>query len=207
MGITELLSEYITQFIDQTGYITVFVGMIMESMVFPIPSEAIMPFAGFLIAEGRFTFVGVIGVSTAGSIVGSWLSYLIGKYGGKPFIDRFGKYLLLDREELEATEKFFGKYGQVTIFVSRFIPVVRHLISIPAGMAKMNFTRFIILTILGAGIWNSFLTWAGYYLRQNWHLVMKYSHVVDIVVIVLLAALIIFFIVRQVRKAKRKRKI
>jgi len=204
MGITEFLADYITAFIDKTGYVTVFIGMTMESMVFPIPSEAIMPFAGFLIAEGRFTFFGVIFFSTLGSIAGSLLSYAMGRYGGHPFVDRYGKYLLLDRHELEATERFFGKYGEWTIFISRFIPVIRHLISIPAGVARMNLWRFSVLTIIGAGLWNAFLTYVGFRLKQNWQVVMQYSHIVDIVVVAILLGLIIFYVTRQLRR-KRKR--
>ncbi|HPD64891.1 MAG TPA: DedA family protein [Bacteroidia bacterium] len=205
MGITEFIATYVTDFIDKTGYITILIGMTMESMVFPVPSEAVMPFAGFLIAESRFTFAGVIGFSTLGSLIGSYLSYLIGRYGGEPFINKFGKYLLLDHEELEITNKFFSRYGQLTVFISRFIPVVRHLISIPAGIAKMNLFRFMLLTLIGAGMWNAFLAWCGYYLRQRWHLVMEYSHVVDIVVLVILVLLFLMFVYRQYRKYTKRR--
>jgi len=200
MGITEFLAVYITGFMEATGYITVFIGMIMESMVFPVPSEAIMPFAGFLIAEGRFSFFGVIGVSTFGSIVGSLISYFIGLYGGRPFVNKFGKYVLLDQEELNLTEKFFGRYGEATIFISRFIPVVRHLISLPAGLAKMNLTKFCVLTVLGAGLWNAFLTYVGFYLKQNWEVVMEYSKIVDIVVLAILAVLVGMFVRRWWKK-------
>ncbi|EKD63088.1 MAG: hypothetical protein ACD_51C00346G0002 [uncultured bacterium] len=200
MGITEFLAEYITGFMESTGYITVFFGMIMESMVFPVPSEAIMPFAGFLIAEGRFSFLGVIGISTLGSIVGSLISYFIGLYGGRPFVNKFGKYVLLDQEELNLTERFFRKHGEATIFISRFIPVVRHLISLPAGLAKMNLWKFVILTVLGAGLWNAFLAYVGFYLKQNWEVVMKYSRIVDIVVLVILAVLVGMFVRRWWRK-------
>lgn len=202
MGITEFLAEYITRFIESTGYVTVFIGMTMESMVFPMPSEAIMPFAGFLIAEGSFSFLGVIFWSTLGSICGSLLSYAMGKYGGKPFVHRFGKYFLLDSQELDATTRFFQKYGQWTIFFSRFIPVIRHLISLPAGVAHMNLFHFSLLTVVGAGLWNAFLAFVGFYLKQNWVLVMQYSKVVDIVVVVVLVILVGLFIARHVRKRR-----
>ena len=203
MSITETVALYATTLIDALGYPGVFVLMIMESMVFPIPSEAVMPFAGFLIVEGRFTFAGVIFFSTLGSIFGSMLSYGVGLYGGKPFIARFGKYLLLDQEELDWTERFFRKRGEATIFICRFIPVVRHLISIPAGLGRMPVVKFLIYTIIGAGLWNSILTVTGYYLKKNWTIVMKYSHIVDIAVVAILAGLVILFIARQVKKRKK----
>lgn len=202
MGITEFLAEYITRFIEATGYITVFIGMTMESMVFPVPSEAIMPFAGFLIAEGSMSFLGVIFWSTLGSICGSLLSYAMGKYGGRRFVHRFGKYFLLDSQELDATTRFFQKYGQWTIFLSRFIPVIRHLISIPAGVAHMNLVHFSLLTLVGAGLWNAFLAFVGFYLKQNWALVMQYSKVVDIVVVAIIVIFVGLFVVRHLRKAK-----
>lgn len=197
MGITEFLATYITAFIEKTGYPTVFIFMVMESMVFPVPSEAVMPFAGFLIFEGRFSFFGVIAASTLGSIVGSLLSYGLGYYGGKPAIDRFGKWLLLDRRDLAMTERFFARRGAIAILVSRFIPVVRHLISIPAGMGRMNLFPFSLYTVIGAGLWNTILAVAGFYLRQHWDLVMRYSRIVDIAVLVILAVLAAVFIYRH----------
>lgn len=200
MGITEFLAQYITAFIDKTGYISVFVLMVMESMIFPVPSEAVMPFAGFLIAESKFTFTLVIAVSTLGSIVGSLLSYWIGLHGGQPFIERYGRFFLLDRNDLVATERFFKKYGDATIFISRFIPVVRHLISLPAGMGRMNLVRFSIYTIIGAGLWNAFLTACGFYLRKNWEVVMQYSRIVDIAVLVILVIGVAIFIKKHISR-------
>ncbi|MDR0843261.1 MAG: DedA family protein [Acidobacteriota bacterium] len=184
------------------GYPGVFLLMTMESMVFPVPSEAVMPFAGFLIAEGKLTWIGVIVASTCGSIIGSLVSYFMGAWGGKPFIDRFGKYLLLDREDLALTERFFGRYGSATIFVSRFIPVVRHLISIPAGTGRMPLLPFTVYTVIGAAMWNAVLTVIGYYLKQNWAEVMEYSHTIDIVVVVFLVAVVAFFAWKHVGRKR-----
>ena len=202
MGLTEFLAQYITRFMESTGYITVFITMTMESMVFPVPSEAVMPFAGFLVAEGKFTFLLVILFSTLGSIAGSMISYAIGYYSEKALIHKYGKFLLLDPEELEATEKFFNKYGDMTIFISRFIPVVRHLISLPAGFAQMNIYKFAIFTVIGAGLWNSFLAYTGFYLKSNWDVVMKYSKIIDIAVILILAGLFAYYIYRHVKKRR-----
>ena len=204
MGITEFIAAYATQLIEKAGYFGVFILMTLESMVFPVPSEAVMPFAGFLIVQGTFTFWGVIVSSTLGSIAGSLLSYYIGYFGGMPFVRRFGKYALLDMEELEATERFFRKRGELTIFVSRFIPVVRHLISIPAGTAKMNVFRVCVFTVLGGGLWNAFLAYAGYVLKNNWDRVMRYSHAIDIVVVLFLLAVVGLYVYRHVRKRRKR---
>jgi membrane protein DedA with SNARE-associated domain len=204
VGLTQFIATYATAFIDKIGYAGIFLLMTMESMVFPVPSEAVMPFAGFLIAEGKLTFAGAILFSTIGSIIGSWISYAMGAWGGRPFIEKFGKYLLLDHKDLEFTERFFTRYGTMTIFISRFIPVIRHLISIPAGTGRMRFLPFTIYTIIGAALWNAFLTVVGYYLRQKWSEVMKYSHIIDLVVVALLIGLVGFFVYKHLGRRKQR---
>ena len=200
MGLTEFLAAYITQFINSTGYVSVFILMAMESMVFPIPSEAVMPFAGFLIAQKVFSFFGVIFWSTFGSIVGSLISYYMGFKGGKPFVNKYGKYFLLNNEDLEKTENFFKRRGEITIFISRFIPVIRHLISLPAGIAKMDIFKFSLYTIIGAGLWNTFLAVMGFYLRQNWEQIMTYGKIIDVFVLILLIVFVIIFIYKHLKR-------
>lgn len=197
MGLTEFLATYITQLIEWLGYGSVLVLMIMESMVFPVPSEAVMPFAGFLIAEGKFSFVGVIFFSTLGSIIGSSLSYYLGKYGGEKFINKYGKYFLLNQADLDKTNRFFDRFGEMAILISRFIPIIRHLISLPAGIAKMNLKKFFIYTIIGAGAWNSFLALVGYLLKNNWEDVMKYSKGLDVAVLGLLIIFVVYFVYKH----------
>jgi len=192
MGLTEFLVPLIVAFIKSIGYAGVLILMMLESMVAPVPSEAVMPFAGMLIGDGQFTFAGVIFFSTLGSIIGSLISYYLGYYGGRPLVERFGKYLLLNKHHLDVTENYFKKKGDLTIFFCRFIPVVRHLISIPAGMGKMNVLKFSIYTIIGAGIWNAFLTYVGFKLKNNWNEVLKYSTVIDAVVVLVLFILIVY---------------
>jgi membrane protein DedA with SNARE-associated domain len=205
MSITECLVNFIVNFIDTTGYSSVFILMSLESMVAPVPSEAVMPFAGFLVNSGRFTFTGVIFFSTLGSIVGSLISYYVGYWGGRPIVEKYGKYLLLDKKDLDLTERFFSKKGDITIFISRFIPIVRHLISIPAGIGKMNIIKFSIYTIVGAGMWNAFLTYMGYKLKDNWSEVMKYSHVVDKVVLALLVVFVGYYIYKFISNHKKRK--
>lgn len=200
MGITEFLANNITLLIERAGYLGVGFLMMLESMVFPIPSEAVMPFAGRLIAQGKMTWWFVLFASTSGSIIGSLLSYWMGKYGGRPMVNLFGKYLLLNHDDLDKTERYFSRFGGITVFVCRFIPVIRHLISIPAGLAKMSLGRFLILTAIGATIWNMFLAWAGVVWEQNWDQVMAYRHIIDKGVVLLLAAFIAYFIIKHIRK-------
>jgi membrane protein DedA with SNARE-associated domain len=205
VGITETLAAFGTNVIGAIGYVGVFLLMVAESMILPMPSEAVMPFAGFLVAEGRLAGIATVLSATAGSIVGSLIGYAIGRFGGLPFLGRFGKYLLLDSEDLQKTNGFFQRRGGgITIFVCRFIPVVRHLISIPAGMAERRLLPFCLFTVAGAGLWNAFLTWCGFLLRKNWTAVMRYSHLIDIGVVVVLAALVVLYVVRHLRRRARR---
>lgn len=204
MGITETIAAFGTHVIGSIGYIGVFLLMVAESMVLPMPSEAVMPFAGFVVAEKTLSWAGVIVSATLGSIVGSLIGYAIGRYGGRPFVRRFGKYLLLDTEDLATTDRFFQRRGGITIFVARFIPIVRHLISIPAGMGSMPLLPFGIFTIVGAGLWNSFLTWCGFVLQKNWGTVMRYSHAIDIAVVALLGGLLVLYVARHLVRRKKR---
>ena len=203
MGITESIAAFGTHVIGSIGYLGVFLLMTAESMILPVPSEAVMPFAGFAVAESTLGWAGVIAAATLGSIVGSLIGYAIGRFGGRPFLSRFGKYLLLDSDDLAATERFFERRGSVTILVSRFIPIVRHLISIPAGMGSMKLLPFCVFTVIGAGLWNAFLTWCGFALKSNWSTVMRYSHWIDIGVVVLLVALAALYVGRHLSRRRR----
>lgn len=185
------------------GYFGTFILMVLESMVFPVPSELVMPFAGYLIAQGTFTWAGVLIASSLGSIVGSVISYYMGYYGGDKVLRKYGKYVLIEEEDLEKTERWFKKRGELTIFIARFIPVVRHIISIPAGMAKMDMKKFIVFTLLGAMIWNMFLAYLGYLLGKNWNLIRHYSEPISIAVAVILAIGFVYFVYKHILR-KRK---
>jgi membrane protein DedA with SNARE-associated domain len=182
MGLTETLCYYNTLLIHHLGYVGVFILMALESMIAPIPSELVMPFAGFLIFMGHFEAAPVIVASSLGSITGSLLSYGMGMLG-EPVVLRYGRYLLLNPHHLGWTKNFFDRHGGKTIFIARFIPVVRHLISIPAGLARMSLIPFILYTLVGATLWNSFLTYLGVRLKENWRIIQHYTHIVDYFVI------------------------
>ena len=163
-------------------------------MIAPVPSEAVMPFVGFMVADGKWDLWAAIAATSAGSLTGSAISYAMGYYGGKPFVLKAGRYLLLNLHDLERTENFFGRRkGVLTLFISRFIPVIRHLVSVPAGTGKMRFLHFILATLVGATLWNCFLLVCGMYLREKWDLIQQYSHQVDIVIMAgLLVGLALF---------------
>jgi len=202
MGLTEALCYYNTWFINQCSYAGVFVLMALESMIAPIPSELVMPFAGFLIFTGHFDPLAVMVASSLGSIVGSLLSYSMGLLG-EPVVLRYGRYLFLNPHHLEWTQKFFDRHGGKTIFIARFIPVVRHLISIPAGLARMPLMPFILYTLVGATLWNGFLTYLGVRLKENWRIVQQYTHILDyFVVAALLAGAAYFF--WKIKAARRE---
>lgn len=184
--ITEVITEVAVKILDTTGYWGAAGLMALESMIAPVPSEAVMPFVGFQVADGKWNLYLAILATSLGSIAGSLASYYMGYFGGKPVVYMFGKYLLLNRRDLERTEHFFQqRKGAMTIFLSRFIPVIRHFISIPAGMGKMPLMPFVIVTFLGATMWNTFLLVCGMKLREHWTVVQKYSHQADIVIVVL----------------------
>jgi membrane protein DedA with SNARE-associated domain len=200
----EWLSELFIHIISSTGYLGVFVLMVLESMVAPVPSELVMPFAGFLVADGKMNFWIVVIVTSLASIIGSLLSYAMAYFGGKELIHRFGRFVLLDKEELEWTERLFNKHGSIIVLVSRFIPVVRHLISIPAGLAGMNLKKFIIYTLIGATLWNTFLLWVGIKLRERWELVHEYSRQLDYLVIAFIILVVAYFAYKHIRRHRKK---
>ncbi len=177
----ESLAEWITSVLSSLGYPGLVLMMALESMIAPVPSEVVMPFAGFLVVEGRFTFLGATLASSLGTLLGSLASYLLGRWGGYPLVLRFGKYLLLDKHHLDIAHSWFEKRGEVTVFVCRFVPVVRHLISIPAGVAGMNLWRFCVFSVIGGTIWNVFLLYLGMRLGERWDLVEEYTHELDYV--------------------------
>jgi membrane protein DedA with SNARE-associated domain len=189
--ITELVTKAAVHVLDTTGYVGAAGLMALESMIFPLPSEAVMPFVGFQVADGKWNLWLAIASTSVGSIIGSLLSYWMGYFGGKPLILKVGKYLLLNQRDLERTEQFFHRRsGLLVIFIARFIPVVRHFSSIPAGMGRTPMLPFLLLTLAGATMWNSFLLVCGMKLREQWPIVQKYSHQIDIgvIAVILIAA-------------------
>lgn len=193
--LTEFISGVATNILTTTGYPGAAGLMALESMIAPVPSEAVMPFVGFQVKDGNWNLWLAILSTTIGSLIGSLLSYYMGYFGGKPLVLKVGKYLLLNRHDLEMTERYFhARRGTLTIFISRFIPVVRHFVSIPAGIGKMPLLPFLVVTGIGATMWNTFLLGCGWYLRDNWRVVQKYSHQADIVIIAIFCVGLVWWV-------------
>lgn len=202
--ITELISQAAVYILGKTTYLGAFLLMTLESMIAPIPSEAVMPFVGFLVADNQWSLAGAIFATSLGSMCGSLLSYLMGYYGGKPLVMHVGRYLFINVHDLERAEQYFNKrQGLLTVFIGRFIPVVRHFISIPAGIGKMPLIPFLVVSTVGATIWNSFLLFCGIKLRANWTLVQQYSHQLDIVILILSAAICGWLFYKRWKKTRR----
>ena len=204
MSVTAHLVEFAVAVIDRLGYAGVFFLMTLESMVAPVPSEGVMPFAGFLVADGRMDLWVVTLVATLGSLLGSWLSYEMGRHLGRPFVERWGRFVLVSHHDLDATDRFFGRVGAWAVFVGRFVPVVRHLISIPAGVARMRMDRFLIATATGAFCWNLLLTWIGMQLGANWERLGGWLEPIDIAVLIVGVGLVVWFVASHVRRIRQE---
>ena len=189
-GLIDFVADLSLRVVETLGYPGIFVLMVMESMVFPVPSEAVMPPAGWLAYEGRMSFWLAFLAATLGTVVGSLLSYGMGLYGVRPFLEKYGRYVLVSPHHLDLTHRFFDRRGAAfAVFLSRFVPVVRHLISIPAGSARMPLVPFLVATTAGGALWNLILLYAGFKLGENWEQVTATveSYKVPILALALLA--------------------
>lgn len=195
------LITWLVNTIGAMGYPGIFILMAMESSVIPIPSEIVMPPAGYLAQQGKMHLGLAILSGTAGSLVGAYANYFAAHYLGRPLVLKYGKYVWITEEKFAKVEIFFHRHGEISTFIGRLLPVVRHLISLPAGLAGMNHLKFSLYTLLGAGIWVTILTWIGYFIGEKQELIMKYSHQALIGVIIFSTILIAFYVWRHRSKA------
>lgn len=209
MAIIEFLKpivEFITSIISIMSYPGIFFLMILESALIPIPSEIIMPFSGFLASTGKLNYIGVVLAGSFGNLVGSILTYYLGINVGRKVILKYGRYIFFKKEHLEITEKLFNKYGDRVSFVGRLLPGIRTYVSLPAGIGKTKFTKFVIYTFTGSIIWNSMLTFVGMKLGSNWKNIDKYSIYLDIAAVIAIAVFLIWFIYNSRKKSKAVRR-
>jgi membrane protein DedA with SNARE-associated domain len=199
MGIIEWGILFIKDLILTTGYPGVFFLMALESACLPIPSEIVMPFAGWLAYDGQFNLIFATLAGTFGCLAGSIGAYLIGMYGGRKFVLRYGKYLLLSEKSLDSAERWFAKYGSSAVFFSRLLPIVRTFISLPAGMAKMNLVRFSVLTFLGSLPWCFALTYVGFALGPNWESITGIFRGLDVLIVLAVILIVVWYLLRRRR--------
>jgi membrane protein DedA with SNARE-associated domain len=200
----DTIAHHIQQLILDAGYVGLFVLIVLESTAVPVPSLLVMPFAGYLASQGHFSLPLCLALNSAGALTGSGLSYWFGAAGGKKLLLRYGKWLLIKPADLDKTHAFFEKYGARTIFVARFLPVVRHLISIPAGIARMRLDKFLVLTFAGASIWGGGLMILGYQLGAQWESVVKTWKKIDVFVAIAIVIALVVVAIRFIR-ARRAR--
>jgi membrane protein DedA with SNARE-associated domain len=191
--ITEL-SRFVIACISKFGYGGILFTMAVESACIPLPSEIIMPFSGYLVTTGELTMLGVTLAGAVGNVVGSIVAYYAGMWGGRPFVERYGRYFLVSHRDLDMADRWFQKYGEAAVFFSRMLPVVRTFISLPAGIARMNFPRFVLLTFVGALPWCWFLAYVGVKMGERWEDLRVYFHQFDVVIGLGLAAAVAFFV-------------
>ncbi|MBI5465301.1 DedA family protein [Candidatus Gottesmanbacteria bacterium] len=205
-SLLETLASWIINIISSTGYAGIFILMAIESALIPLPSEVTMPFSGSLVALGRFNLILVAIAGALGNLAGSLLAYALGFWGQENVvrlvIRKYGKYLLISEHEFERAEKWFRKYGEVIVFSSRLMPVVRTFISLPAGIVKMNLTKFIVYTTIGSFFWSLFLAYIGMVLGQNWKILETYFRRFDMAIIIGGVVLIGFYLYHKVKKSE-----
>jgi len=204
VGLIEWGSQLILDWISNYGYWGIILLMALESATLPVPSEIVMPFAGFLVWQQHvMNLPGVILAGTIGCTVGSIAAYAVGYYAGRPLILRYGKYILLSERHLVQAERWFARYGGKATFLARLLPIIRTVISLPAGISKMKFKPFVLYSFVGSLPWTALLAYVGFWLGPNWREISSAFRGLDILVVAGAVALIIWY-VYAVRKRSPK---
>lgn len=178
--------------------------MALESACIPIPSEIIMPFSGFLVFAGRFSLWQIVLWGTVGNLAGSILAYYVGLFGGLPLIEKYGKYILISHRDLNKAHRWFEKHGQGAVFFGRLLPIVRTFISLPAGIARMNFKKFCIYTFFGALPWSYLLAYAGLKMGENWENLRIYFDKFNYLIVGIIILGVIWWILRHIKTGDSK---
>ena len=201
--IDQIVIPFLNSLYGAVGYVGVMIAMAIESAMVPLPSELILPYAGFLVSDpskiepltsGPWAFWIVVIAATIGNTIGSLIAYAIGAGGGRPVLERWGQYLLIRQHEIELAERFFDRYGSATAFFSRLLPIVRTFISFPAGVARMPIGRFVAYSTAGAFLWSIILVWAGTQLGARWEDIRHALQPFDLLIAVAVVALIAIFV-------------
>ena len=201
--IDNFVIPFLNSLYGAVGYLGVMAAMAIESAMIPLPSELILPYAGFLVSDTSqlepitgqpWNFWIVVVVATIGNTLGSLIAYAIGAYGGRPFLERYGKYLLIRPHEIELADSFFARHGAATVFIGRLLPIVRTFISFPAGVARMPIRTFIVYSTAGAFIWSALLVYAGTVLGANWQQIREALQPFDLLIAVVVVLAVLLFV-------------
>lgn len=187
-SILKPIAQWVMEVISSMGYPGIVLLMAIESACIPLPSEIIMPFSGYLVYTGRFDLHAASFAGALGCAVGSAVAYWVGIWGGRPFLERYGRYLLIRRKDLDAADRFFERWGMWAVFIARLLPIIRTFISLPAGISRMSFFPFLVLSFVGSVPWCYLLTYVGKVLGENWQSIRSYFHGADVVVGIALVA-------------------
>ncbi len=201
-ALIEFLGGIVIFLISSLGYFGVFLCMVIESACIPLPSEIIMPFSGYLVSTGKFSIIFVTLAGALGNMVGSVIAYAVGYYGGRPFIEKYGKFILVSKHDVDIADKWFSKYGAVATLFARMLPIIRTFISLPAGISRMNFPVFTAFSFIGSLPWCFMLAFIGLKLGQNWHSIGAYFHKADIIVGVVLVIGMVWWLKRHIGSEK-----
>jgi membrane protein DedA with SNARE-associated domain len=201
--IIEILAHFIIETISASGYLGIVILMGIESACIPLPSEIIMPFSGYLVFRGDFELIRVGTAGAFGCLVGSIPAYYLGLYGGRPLVERYGKYVLISHRDLDLADRWFERWGDWAIFFSRLLPVIRTFISFPAGVARMNFSRFVFYTFLGSFPWCLGLAYIGMKMGENWDTLGGYFHQFDAIIGVAIALAVAYYAWHHLKGVKR----
>lgn len=199
MDFLEPFLHQVTVIIAALGYWGVGIGMAIESANIPLPSEVILPFGGYLVYAGRLDFWGTVLAGTVGGTLGSIGSYYLGSKGGRPFLRKYGHYIGVSDRNLAIADRWFDRYGEATVFFTRLMPIIRTFISLPAGIARMNFRKFVIYTFLGSLPWSILLVYVGYALGQNWQAIKPWFHRMDFLVASIIGVGLIYYLWGKVK--------
>src|SRR5882724_678432 len=205
--IIEILSGFIVATISAMGYSGVILLMAIESACIPLPSEIIMPFSGYLVSTGQLNLWAVGVAGAVGCVLGSLVAYWVGMYGGRPVIEKYGRYVLLSRHDLDIADRWFANHGEAIVFVSRLLPAIRTFIAFPAGVARMNLKRFIIYTFAGSLPWCLGLAYVGQKLGEQWDKdprLKNLFHRFDFVIGILIALAVAWWVWRHVRHSRKE---
>jgi membrane protein DedA with SNARE-associated domain len=197
-----ILAGWIIMVISTLGYGGIVLLMGIESACIPLPSEVIMPFAGYLVHTGQLTLWGVALAGAVGCVIGSIPAYYLGAYGGRVMIEKYGRYVLISQQDLHFADKAFEKYGEIIIFIGRLLPVVRTFIAFPAGIARMNMARFVIYTFSGSLIWCFLLAFAGMKLGEHWETLGVYFHEFHYVIAVVGLVFAVWYVRRHFKQSE-----